>query len=76
MPGIQSSRRGNIYIYIYIYIYTYNNSFGFLSNISFIISGICIFDAATDISSQSHTRDPTDHPRRKTPRENRKWLVD
>ena len=29
-----------------------------------------------DIRSQSHTRDPTDHPRRKTPRENRQWLVD
>ena len=38
--------------------------FGFLSNISFIICGICIFDATWDRKSQSCAQDPTNHLRR------------
>ena len=40
-----------------------NILFSFLSNISFIIYGICIFDARRDMKSQSCTQDPTDHSR-------------
>ena len=40
-----------------------NILFSFLSNISFIIYGICIFDARWDMKSQSCTQDPTDHSR-------------
>lgn len=40
-----------------------NILFSFLSNISFIIYGICIFDARWDMKSQSCTQDPADHSR-------------
>ena len=40
-----------------------NILFSFLSNISFIIYEICIFDARWDMKSQSCTQDPTNHSR-------------
>ena len=50
MPEIQNSDREK------------KKSFDFLSNASFTIWGICVFDATWDIRNQSHTRDSTDHP--------------